>query len=287
MPPTTTSTCDDPGSRARARPPGARRAFLSALTLAVLVLAVAPAIAQTQSCLPGCDPMNFDSIACCPPCLGSACAGFDDCKEDYRAFVEDCVQRRCDARGTAGRCTITLDCVRQCRVEGPTCTKRVRRLVEDFCPDCRIGRGAARRACNRCFGSNDLAPACAGTGSEGSGSACQRQCIRRQSLVVDCYQKCRERCDGDLCAVHICERACRDATCGQLRSRCSLENETGGEPAYLACCDREGDCDGDGAATISCEPTTTTTTSSSTTSSSSTTVQTVSTTTTSTTLTQI
>ena len=268
-------TRTDPAPVSRARPP-----LLGIVPLAALLATlVAPAAAQRTPCLPGCDPMNRTD-ACCPSCLGAACDDFRACQESNRLFVEDCVHPACD-RGTAGRCTITLECVRGCRARVDDCTGRLKRNLQTDCGACRIGRGTARRTCDFCTGRDSRpAAACAGDGGEGDGSSCQRQCIRRQQRVKDCYQKCNSRCEGDRCAIPICERACRDAVCASLAKRCSLGNPKT-DRRYIKCCqDPDQDCDEDGADTIACETTTSTTSSTSTTATTSTTARTTTTSTT-------
>ena len=266
--PSTTCPSDVPVSRARLR-------LLGVAAMLGVLAALLPPAAAREPCLPECDPMNRTSDACCPVCTDQACSDFRDCQDDARLFIEDCVETRCK-RGTAGRCTITLDCVQGCRAGADDCSTRLKRSIQSDCGDCRIGKGAARRTCNFCTGGDKPAPACAGAGGEGEGSSCQRQCVRRQPRIVDCYQKCQSRCEGDRCAIPICERACRDAVCRSLGKRCSPDNPNT-DVRYLKCC-QNGECDGDGPDTIACETTTSTTSSTSTTKTTSTTTRTTSTT---------
>jgi len=120
-----------------------------------------------------------------------------------------------------------------------------------------------------------------------TGSACQRQCIR--NVARSCYDDCQSSCNGDKDALQICQRACRNGQCNQLRSQCvpaNLDIFAGNNPRglnqqYFICCKNNGrqqgdpesggDCEDDDQDSLSCQPTTTTTSSTSSTSVTSTT----------------
>jgi hypothetical protein len=266
--PSITLIDDAPASRANARPRGAF--VLAALGLLFgLAVFVRPASAQRAPCLPFCDPMNPDDADCCPDCVDSACQEFRECQVDYRTGVEGCINESLDGTIQPGNCNFGLNRSRFCTTaNNRRCADSLQENLEIGCGDCRIGRGAGRRACNRCLPKDP--PVCNDLLSDGTGSKCQKQCIRRVPWIGECYRKCASRCANDRCATALCQRGCRNSICNNLVGKCV----DGTDPEYLNCC-LTNDCSGDGLDTLSCESTTSTTSSTS----SSSTAQTTSTTT--------
>ena len=266
MPPIT-SNDDAPASRAHARPRGAFVLAALGLVFGLAVLSPEPASAQRAPCLPFCDPMNPDDADCCPDCVDSACQEFRECQIDNRTVVEDCVDGCLGGVLQPGNCNFALNCSRRCAQLNLDCAGPLQESLEIGCGDCRIGRGAARRACNRCLEKDP--PVCKDLLSDGTGSKCQKQCIRRVPWIAECYQRCEERCAKDRCAIGICRRGCRDSICNNLVSKCV----DGGDIEYQRCC-RTEDCSADSLDTLTCESTSTTSTSSTTSSTSATTTTT-------------
>jgi hypothetical protein len=246
---------DAPASRANARPRGAF--VLAALVLLFGHVTFAPsASAQRPPCIPSCDPMNPDDADCCPACVDSACQEFRDCQVDNRTAVEGCIDDCLGGVIQPGNCNFALNCSRRCAQLNIDCAKGLQENLEIDCGDCRIGRGGARRACNRCVDKEP--PACQALLSDGTGSKCQKQCIRRTPWIGECYQRCADRCAKDRCAIGICRRGCRDSVCNNLANRCV----DGSDIEYQRCC-RTEDCSGDSIDTLVCESTTSTTSSTS------------------------
>src|SRR5262249_46191826 len=91
------------------------------------------------------------------------------------------------------------------------------------------------------------------------GCNCQQRCIR--GIVGDCFDQCDLACKGDLDALKLCQRACRNAQCASLRANCAADNPNA-SVIYLGCCaqcESSGACDEDRDAEALCTPTTTTT----------------------------
>lgn len=254
-----TSRNDAPVSRANARPRGAFVLAALGLACGLALLTRAPASAQRTPCLPFCDPMNPVATDCCPDCVASPCQEFRECQLDNRTVVEECIDDCLDGTVQPGNCNFALNCSRRCAQLNLNCARPLQESLEIGCGDCRIGRNAARRACNRCQPKD--APACSDLLSDGTGSTCQKQCIRRVAWIGECYGRCGDRCAGDRCATGICRRGCRNSICNNLRSKCV----DGSDIEYQRCC-RTHDCSRDSVDTLACE--TTSTTSSSSTSSS-------------------
>jgi len=247
-----------PLSRASARRRGRAIAALG-FAFALLVRPLVPAGAARVPCFPECDPMN-PATCCTDDCLNAPCDAFRDCQVANRDAVTECVENDCLGRGLPGNCTSLLECSRNCQTLATNCTKALQSSLESDCGDCRIGRGSARRACNRC--KEKAPPACQIFEADTTGSRCQKECIRRQQWIGECYGKCDDRCAGDRCAFALCRGVCRDSICAQLRTQC-VGPTTAGDLQYRKCC-RTEDCSKDALQTILCETTTSTTSSTST-----------------------
>jgi len=258
---------DAPVSRADARPRGVFVLALLGIACGLAVL-TPPVSAQRAPCLPFCDPMKPNDVDCCPTCVTSACQEFRDCQLDNRTAVEDCVDDCLDGTVQPGNCNFALNCSRRCTQLNLNCARPLQESLEIGCGDCRIGRGAARRACNRCLEKDP--PVCDDLLSDGTGSKCQKQCIRRVPWIAECYRKCDDRCANDRCALAVCRRGCRNSICNNLVGKCV----DGDDVEYQRCC-RANDCSEDSLETLACASTTSTTSSTS----SSSTAQTTSTTT--------
>jgi len=273
------------------RPPVSRPTVVRALAFALLTLAGAPAAVQGQPCFPGCDPMN-PTGDCCPVAVVDApCDAFFACQETNRTGVGACVERFCMGRGALGQCARALECSRQCTANNTiNCSKDLRSSLQTE-GACSIGRGTARRTCNGCFPEQQQPLVCSEQFADTSGSTCQKQCIRAQPWIKECYAKCDDRCAKDRCAIAVCRRVCRNSICEILQNTCDLEGAVPGnaiqkklQEAYIRCCDKSGECDVDSGDDITCESTSTTSTSTSSSSTRQTTTSTVRGTTTSTTL---
>jgi hypothetical protein len=256
MPSTSIPDHDAPASRAHARRRGVLVLAALALLLGLAVVAERPASAQRVPCLPGCDPTNPDAADCCPACVEGPCQEFRECQLDNRTVVEDCVDDCLGGVVQPGNCNFALNCSRRCAQLNLNCVKPLQETLEIGCGDCRIGRGAARRACNRCIEKDP--PVCNDLLSDGTGSSCQKQCIQRTPWIGECYRRCEDRCANDRCAIAICRRGCRDSVCNNLVKRCV----DGSDIEYQRCC-RTKDCSGDSMGTLTCESTTSTTSSTS------------------------
>jgi hypothetical protein len=260
---------DAPVSRADARPRGALVLATLGLWAGLALLAPPLASAQRAPCLPFCDPMNPDPTDCCPECVTGACQEYRECQLDNRTRMEECIDGSLDGTVQPGNCNFALNRSRFCAIaSNVNCAASLQESLEIGCGDCRIGRGAGRRACNRCLPKDP--PVCNDLLADGSGSKCQKQCIRRVPWIGECYRRCDQRCAKDRCATAICRRGCRNSICNQLVNKCL----DGSDPQYLNCC-LTNDCSADGVDTLSCQSTTSTTSSTT----SSTSVQTTSTTT--------
>ena len=278
------SNHDAPDGRAAARPRGAL--VFAGLMLSLWFLAPRWAVAQGVPCLDCKNPGQ-----CCPTdgFLDGPCASFFACQEESRAAIEECVDSRCKIPARYAICSGALTCSRKCTKEfGDNCSVNLRTSLQNA-GACSIGRGTARRACNDCT-DGAASRVCANLMKDTSGSTCQRDCIRGQPWIQECYRKCGARCANDRCAIALCLRSCRDSICEILQNTCSLEGTAQSSlnsvqrqlrQQYKRCCDAAGGCEEDDESTVACESTTTTSTSSSTTSSSSTSTVLGSTTTTS------
>jgi len=285
----TTGTRSVPVSRGIPRRRAPRPTPARALLVVLLVVAVAPTAAKQPSCFPDCDPMNPVEQDCCPAdLLDVPCRDFLTCQEENRATVEECVNRACHVPRRYAECEKALECSRQCATLTTNCSKTLRTSLQDA-GACAIGRGAARRACNRCFPEEADEPrVCSelAAATTPPSSRCQKNCIRHQPWIKECYAKCDDRCADDPCAVALCQRSCRDSICELLQNTCSPDGDipTGGiqrdlRLQYTKCCGESG-CDDDSAENITCESTSTTSTSSSSSSSLQTTTTSLRTTTT-------
>ena len=276
--PSIVSHSDAPAGRAPARSRGAL--VLAALVLAVWLAAPRSAAAQGIPCLT-CDPMNPVAGDCCPDFIESPCTDFFACQDANHTAIEDCVANECKVPARYAICSASLSCSRRCASrDGTNCSVQLRSDIQTA-GACSIGRGTARRACNQCFGGSG-SRVCSGLLKDTSGSTCQRDCIRGQPWIQECYRKCDARCANDRCATALCRASCRDSICLILQNTCSLEGPAQSNlnsvqrelrQQYKRCCDAGG-CEEDDESTVICESTTTTSTSTSSTSSSpSTTVQ--------------
>jgi hypothetical protein len=263
-----------------------RGAFVIAvLALGLWLFAPGSAAAQGVPCLT-CDPTGD----CCPTdgFLDAPCTEFFACQDANHAAIEDCVSSQCKVPARYAICSAALSCSRRCAArDGTNCSVNLRTALQTA-GSCSIGRGTARRACNRCIDGGG-SRVCSDLMKDTSGSSCQRDCIRQQPWIQECYAKCDDRCADDRCAIALCRRSCRDSICQILQNTCSLEGpaQSSLHPVqqqlrrqYKRCCDAGG-CEEDDESTVACESTTTTSTSSTTSSSSSTTTVQGSTTTTS------
>lgn len=249
-----------------------------ALVLAVLA-ASGPVSARRAACLPGCTAGN--ASACCQSCVQEGCDGFADCKDLLREQFDECINA-CPT--FAGRCTITRECVEDCRAErtfllATKCVGELRRSIRTDCSEterkCRVSSRAATRACRACGGGASVtAPSPPRTLQAGEDPfGCQRRCI--QGIVGDCYAECTDRCEGDETALRLCRRGCRDAHCEQVERACTQTSEDddddgdGGSAApYLLCCTSHDSCLDELADAFACVQVTTTTVTTATTSAS-------------------
>ena len=273
--PSTNRTSPAPVSRATARPRGAKIIPALGLACSLFFLPSGPVVAQKAPCLPFCDPMNLDVTSCCEtPCLIAECDAFTECQKARRFAVNECVANECVGRGALGGCSAALNCSRSCNLRAGNCSDALRSGLQSTCGDCRIGRGAARRDCNRCRTGSKEPPVCRGVPelTDTTGSGCPERCSRLQPWIIECYGKCDDRCAGDRCAVAVCRRTCRDSICQVLRNTCVPEGasfrnveQRGLHDDYLQCCG-ESRCAEDSEDDVICETTTSTTSSTSTTS---------------------
>jgi len=274
MPPIT-SNDDAPASRAHARPRGAF--VLAALGLVLGLAALAPyASAQRPKCDLSCgDPNNLTD-----DCVSGPCQEFRDCQLEYREIRQTCIEDEClGGVIQPGNCDFALNCSLRC-LPNENCAPLLQDDLESACGDCRVGRGTARRACNRCV-EQETPPACQSLLSDGTGSKCQQQCIHGTPWIAECYKRCEDRCTKDRCVIAICRRGCRDSVCNNLVARCVGTGTEQKKSGYQGCClSSDGECSKDSVESLTCKSTstsstsTTTSTSGTSTSSTSTTVRT-------------
>ena len=188
----------------------------------------------------------------------------------------DCV-RQCGP-GFPGRCTLTLECLDDCRLARASrldqCDSRFRHRVRKGCGGGRqcwaAARGARRQCLRECRQrrTGSATPA-APPSPRPAARTCDYLATCVVGLVGSCYGECNDRCNGDTQGLRICDRACRDARCAALRDECTPDGGHAG--AYRACCRACGTCDTD---VLTCETTTSSTTITTTTATTSTTVTT-------------
>src|SRR5262245_48173769 len=193
-------------SRGSSRRRALRPAAAPALVAALVLLAAAPAVAQKQSCFPSCDPMDPLPADCCPTDLVDVpCNDYLACQANNRSQRAGCVDEFCMGHGALGQCDYAIKCSRACASSTINCSKALRSSLQTA-GACSIGRGAARRACSRCF--PEEPKVCSDQLADTTGSGCQKQCIRAQPWIQECYRKCSDRCTSDRCAIAVCRRVC-------------------------------------------------------------------------------
>ncbi len=235
----------------------------------------------------GCSDQLADAVDGLDSCLG--CIGGDCDPPFFSTCTGQCASPK------PGVCALNLTCVRGCRAQRDAqrqiCQQRFRNQVRAVCRQVACGadpnyfatakrvRRQCERACKTEGGSSSaVKPAVETTAavpqqSSGvpPGCNCQQRCIR--TVVGRCFDQCDTACKGDLDALNLCQRACRNAQCAQLRQTCAADAENP-SITYLACCSQcesSDACADDRDAESLCTPTTSTTTTTNTTSSTSTT----------------
>ena len=245
------------------------------------------AVTEPTECFncPGCDDCDgqladaVDGLDSCFGCINGDCG--------TPAFFSTCTGQCASPKTFV--CALNLTCARKCRAERDAlrqvCQNRFRKQVRAVCRQVACGadvnyfatarrvRRQCERACKTEGGAASSAlkppaetPEIATAPAEPQqssglppGCSCQRQCIR--GIVGGCFDACITACKGDLDALALCNRACRNAQCASLRANCTMDSEKA--TSYLACCEQcasSGACDDDRDAESLCTPTTSTTT---------------------------
>lgn len=185
----------------------------AATFLTILVVLVVPSLAR-PSCRQDCRREHraliqnlCDTIKC-----------FHDeqqCRAVARDRLTTCVEDKCSSHPKAGHCKLLRACVEKCQSQQEGLLASCPR----HCPagrDCRALLGGLR---DRCVQDCRQATPTAGTSlrarsARPASSAkviCEGTCVAGD--VADCFDDCRDSCDGNQLAEPICFQACCDAHC--------------------------------------------------------------------------
>ena len=278
---------------------GRPRRDRSSGTLALVMLAVSslmlfdsPAGAAARSCRAQCRDECGSECGSpeveCGPCVADQSDLRSGCRDTVKNDgFRNCIDKRCSP-GVPGRCTVTRECVENCRADRQNrlarCDGRFRAGVRacEGGPSCLAAERTTRRGCvKQCR--RDCIATCRATGAATSvdteplvaGCNCQGACVN--AIVSSCYASCVDRCEGDTDALGVCKAACRDLQCDRLMKACT--DDGSGTSSYALCCAQCDNCNTDLDDRFACvQIVTTTTTSSSSTTTASTTTSTTTTT---------